>query len=114
MEKPIHSQIPLEVLFVSRDYREYRHKLTSQFRYNPNIQNVHLQLKINFALVRLKSSLPVNFFISKEFLTCLSNEFWVFRFNKNQKYGADTIDNIRLHMIALQNTFNTSVLIVFQ
>lgn len=40
--------------------------------------------------------------------------FECFDLTKIQKYGADTIDNIRLHMIALQNTFNTSVLIVFQ
>ena len=46
MEMPIHPKITLEVLF-----------LPGQFRYNLNIQNVHFQLKVNFALVRFKSFL---------------------------------------------------------
>ena len=75
MEKPIRPKIPLELLFVSRDYREYRHRLTGQFRHNSNIRNVHFQLKLNFVLERFKIFLPANFSILEEFLPYLSNEY---------------------------------------
>ena len=43
MEIPNPPKIPLEELvIVSRDNREYRHRLTGQIQYSSNIQNVHL------------------------------------------------------------------------
>ena len=75
MEKPICPKIPLELPFVSRDYREYRHRLTGRFRYNSNTRNMHFQLKLNFVLVRFKIFLPANFAILEEFLPYLSNEY---------------------------------------
>ena len=89
MEKPIRPKIPLELLFALRDYRDYRHRLTGQFRYNSNIRNVHFQFKLNFALGRFKIFLPANFSILEEFLPHLSKEYkrinWVFRYSKDQE-----------------------------
>ena len=53
MEIPNPPQISSkELVIVSRDYREYRHRLASQIQYSSNIQNVHFHLSATRVLAR--------------------------------------------------------------
>ena len=63
MEIPISPKIPLEVLFVLRDLQKYKPRSTGQFRYNPNMQIIHFQLRVNFMLVRLPKRAKYTFLV---------------------------------------------------
>ena len=75
MEIPNPPKIPLEELvIVSCDYPEYRHRLTGQIQYSSNIQNVHFHLSVSCVLARCDNFVPANVVIPTDFLPYLSNE----------------------------------------
>ena len=68
-------KIPLEELVtVSRDYREYRHRVTGQIQQSSNIQNVHFHLSVSCVLARCKNFVPASIVIPTDFLPYLTNE----------------------------------------
>ena len=69
MEIPNPPKIPLEELVVlSRDDREYRHRVTVKIQYSSNIQNVHFHLSVSCVLARCNSFVPANAVIPTDFL----------------------------------------------
>ena len=75
MEIPNPPKIPLEELvIVSRDYRDHRHRLTGQIQYSSNSQNVHFHLSVSCVLARCNNFVPANVVIPNDFLPYLSNE----------------------------------------
>ena len=75
MEIPNPPKISLEELvIVSRDYQEYRHRVTGQIQYSANIQNMHFHLSISYVLARCNNFVPANVVILTYFLPYLSNE----------------------------------------
>ena len=75
MEIPNPPKIPLEELVIgSRDYREYRHRLTSQIQYSSHIQNVHFHLRLSCVLARCNNFVAANAVIQTDSLPYLSNE----------------------------------------
>ena len=68
VEIPNPLKIPLEELvIVSRDYPEYRHRLTGQIQYSSNIQNVHFHLSVSCVLARCDNFVPANVVIPTDF-----------------------------------------------
>ena len=76
MEIPNFPKIPLEELVImSHDYREYRHSLTGQIQYSPNVQNVPFHISVSCVLVRRSNNfVPANVVIQTNFLLCLCNK----------------------------------------
>ena len=75
MDIPNPPKIPLEELvIVSRDYWEYRQRLSDQIQYSSNIQNVHFHLSVSCVLARCNNFVPANVAIPTDFLPYLSNE----------------------------------------
>ena len=75
MEIPNPPKISLEELvIVSRDYQEYRHRVTGQIQYSSNIQNMHFHLSISYVLARCNNFVAANVVILTYFLPYLSNE----------------------------------------
>ena len=69
MEIPNPPKIPLEELVVlSRDDREYRHRVTVKIQYSSNIQNVHFHLSVSCVLARCNNFVPANAVIPTDFL----------------------------------------------
>ena len=75
MEIPNPPKILLEELvIVSHDYREYRHRVTGEIQYSYNIQNVHFHVSVSCVLARCNNFVPANAIILTDFLPYLSNE----------------------------------------
>ena len=75
MEIPNPPKIPLEELvIVSRDYREHRHRVTGQIQYSSNIQNRHFHLSVSCVLAMCNNFVPADVVIPINFLPYLSNE----------------------------------------
>ena len=75
MEIPNPPKILLEELvIVSRDYLEYRHRVTGQIQYSSNIQNIPFYVSVSCALARCNNFVPANAVIPTDFLPYLSNE----------------------------------------
>ena len=75
MEIPNPTKILLEELvIVSRDYRECRHRVTGQIQYSSNIRNVHFRVSVSCVLARCNNFVPANAVIPTDFLPYLSNE----------------------------------------
>ena len=67
MEIPNPPKILLEELvIVSRDYREYRHRITGQIQYSSNIRNVHFRVSVSCVLAMCNNFVPANAIIPTE------------------------------------------------
>ena len=74
MEIPNTPKIPLEELVVvSCDYREHRHRVTGQIQYSSNIQNRHFHLRVSCVLARCNNFVPADVVVPIHFLPYLSN-----------------------------------------